>query len=97
MAYYKILTGMNYPGPDGADVRAEPGEVRDDVPAVSVAWLLADGHLEPANAPEPEVVPPVVPEAPDAPSEPGTVAVQVPAADLAAVEAILHPVPPQGL
>lgn len=91
MAYYQILTGMNYPGPDGADVRAEPGEVRDDVPGASVPWLLADGHLAPASAPEPGA--PVAGPAPD----PGTVAVQVPAADLAAVEALLHPQPPQGL
>ena len=88
--YYTIKTGMNYPGPDGNDVRAEPGQVRDDVPAASVNWLLADGHIESASGPAP-VAEPVL--AAVAPSEPGMVAVQVPAGDLAAVEAILHPAP----
>ena len=54
---YKILTGMNWTGPDGEDVRAEAGEVRDDVPAVSVPWLLADGHLEVSKEPAPAVAP----------------------------------------
>ncbi|MHB8409841.1 MAG: hypothetical protein ACYDHY_17440 [Acidiferrobacterales bacterium] len=61
MAYYKILTGMNWHGPDGPDgaeqVRAEPGEVRDDVPASSVPWLLEQGHIEAASGPAPVAEP----------------------------------------
>lgn len=57
MNYYKVLTGMNWTGTDGEDMRAEPGEVRDDVPEVSVPWLLADGHLEVATEPAPAVAP----------------------------------------
>jgi len=70
MNYYKVLTGMNWTGPDGEDVRAEPGEVRDDVPAVSVAWLLADGHLEVASEPAPAVAPEPVAAVPVTVEEP---------------------------
>lgn len=91
MSWYTIKTGMNWTA-DDQDVRAEPGEVRDDVPAGSVPWLLADGHIEAAEAPQPVTPEPVAaPAAEPAAAEPGTVAVQVPAADLAAVEALLHP------
>ena len=38
---YKVLRGLNWPG-----VRAEPGEVRDDIPEKSVSWLLEDKAIE---------------------------------------------------
>lgn len=61
---YRLLTGLNWPKdpavearlrageqipPDEIEwVRAEKGEVRDDVPALSVPWLLEGGQIEPA-------------------------------------------------
>lgn len=42
--HYKVLVGLDYGGK-----RAEPGEVRDDIPAKSVKWLLADGLIRPAK------------------------------------------------
>lgn len=41
---YRVLVGLNY-----GDVRREPGDVVDDLPADSVAWLLAQGCIEPAE------------------------------------------------
>jgi hypothetical protein len=40
-----VLTGMNYTA-GGAQVRREAGDVVDDIPASSVGWLVAGGHLE---------------------------------------------------
>ena len=61
MTWFRINTGMNWTDLDGKQQRAEPGEVRDDLRPESVAWLLADGHLEVAKEPEPVVAPePVV-------------------------------------
>lgn len=47
---YRVLTGMNY-RPKGAknEVRREPGEIIDDIPAKSIKWLLEQGHLEPVK------------------------------------------------
>jgi hypothetical protein len=57
---YEVLTGLTYPIGE-ANInkakagkldevtkwkRAEPGEVVDDIPAVSVPWLLRKGHIE---------------------------------------------------
>lgn len=45
MPNYEIRTGLNYPSdqvPDG-ERRAEPGDVVDDLPATSVAWLVREG------------------------------------------------------
>ncbi len=38
---YRVLMGLNY----GTE-RVEPGEVRDDIPAQSVKWLLKRGAIE---------------------------------------------------
>lgn len=38
---YRVLTGLNF----GTE-RAEPGDVRDDIPEQSVAWLLKRGAIE---------------------------------------------------
>jgi hypothetical protein len=55
---YRVLIGLNYP-PN--DTRAEPGDVRDDIPPGSVGWLLEAGAIVPVdpakparNAPEDE-------------------------------------------
>ena len=40
---YRVLVGMNYP-PN--DKRAEPGDVVDDIPPASAAWMLRDGAIE---------------------------------------------------
>lgn len=44
--------GLNYPGPDGAERRAEAGDTVDDLPAASVKWLAEQGLIEPAPAAE---------------------------------------------
>ena len=43
---YEVLTGLNYPTANG-EVRVEPGKVVSDLPAKSVSWLLAEGHIKP--------------------------------------------------
>lgn len=43
---YRLRTGVNYPDGKGGEKRAEIGDVVDDLPAESVAWLLSDGHIE---------------------------------------------------
>lgn len=59
MAQYRALVGINYPGPDGEERRAEIGDVIDDFPADKVAENVAAGVIEPvvqvpapAEAPE---------------------------------------------
>lgn len=52
MARYRVLTGLNYP----PDKRAEIGDVVEDLPAQSVKWLLADGHIEDAAKPVKAIV-----------------------------------------
>lgn len=43
-ARYRVVHGLDYDGK-----RAEPGEIRDDIPAASVPWLLDGGHIEPVE------------------------------------------------
>lgn len=38
---YRVIHGLDYAGK-----RAEPGEIRDDIPPASVQWLLEGGHIE---------------------------------------------------
>jgi hypothetical protein len=38
---YRVLVGLSWD-----DERAEPGEVRDDIPAKSIPWLLEQGCVE---------------------------------------------------
>lgn len=44
-----VKVGINYP-PN--DKRAEPGEIITDLPAISAAWMLADGVIAPADQTE---------------------------------------------
>lgn len=39
---YRVLTGLDYP----RGKRAEPGEIKDDLPTSSIPWLLEQGHIE---------------------------------------------------
>lgn len=60
---YRVLVGMNYPDPsseDGAEKRAEIGDVIDDLPAEAIKGLLkaeAIEHVKPGPKPsdEPEL------------------------------------------
>jgi hypothetical protein len=42
---YEVVVGLNYPTSDDPDVRREPGDVVDDIPKISVPWLLKDGLI----------------------------------------------------
>lgn len=42
---YQVLTGINFP----PGKRAEAGDIRDDIPAQSIPWLLEQGHIKPAK------------------------------------------------
>lgn len=44
MTQYLVKTGMNF-----GTKRAEPGEVRSDIPKQSIPWLLDRGHIEPVE------------------------------------------------
>jgi hypothetical protein len=41
---YMVLVGMDYKTPKG-ERRAEPGDVRDDLPERSLPWLLEHGAV----------------------------------------------------
>ncbi|UBU11604.1 hypothetical protein [Nonomuraea gerenzanensis] len=44
---YRVLAGLDYPARGrGGERRAEPGEVVEDLPKTSVAWLLEQGAIE---------------------------------------------------
>lgn len=45
---YEALTGLDYP----PHQRAEPGDIRDDIPQESIPWLLARGAIRPAPKPK---------------------------------------------
>lgn len=53
MARFRVHTGLNYPGADGEEKRAEPGAIVDDLPARSLPWLLEQGHITPADETSP--------------------------------------------
>jgi hypothetical protein len=42
---YEVLVGMDYLAKSGKSVRAEKGDVRDDLPAQSLSWLLELGYI----------------------------------------------------
>ena len=86
MASYRAMVGMNYIGPDGADVRVEPGDVREDFPEQSLPWLIEGGYVVAAPAPEPAAV--ATPPDLRMPA-PQSVEVAVPPDEVAAVEALL--------
>ncbi len=48
---WRALTGLDYPTGRGT-ARAEAGDVVDDLPAASVSWLLAQGHIDPVPGDE---------------------------------------------
>jgi len=39
---YRVLRGLNW----GRDERAEPDDIRSDIPPESIPWLLRDGLIE---------------------------------------------------
>jgi hypothetical protein len=50
---YKLNTGLEWKSAKGQTMRAEEDEVRNDIPADSVAWLLEAGLIsehDPAQA-----------------------------------------------
>jgi hypothetical protein len=48
MTAYRVLVGLSYrPRMGKAEKRAEPGDVVEDLPVKSVAWLLRRGAIEP--------------------------------------------------
>ena len=82
MAFYRAKNGINFPrhGPDGEEVRLEPGDVSDQLPEGSAAWLLAEGHIELADAPEPAASAPAATRRP-AGSKPRSVTPATPPAE----------------
>jgi hypothetical protein len=44
---FKVLTGLDYPGPDGENRRSEAGDVVKYLPPESIEWLIKDGHVQP--------------------------------------------------
>ena len=50
MPKYEILVGTNYPDGKGGELRAEPGDVVDDLPEKAVKGLLASGAIREAKA-----------------------------------------------
>jgi len=50
---YRVLKGLNYPGPlDGSEIRREPGDFADDLPTTAIARLIEGGAIEPADLAE---------------------------------------------
>ena len=45
----RLARGDRIPAPDRGLKRAEPGEIVDDIPSVSVPWLLEQGLIRPAT------------------------------------------------
>ena len=58
MARYRVLQGIDYP----PNKRAEAGKIVEDLPAVSVKWLLESGIIEDADKPATKIEEPVVEE-----------------------------------
>lgn len=51
MTSYKVLTGLNYlTGKGDEEKRAEVGDIVTDLPAKSIKWLQAGGHIEPVKS-----------------------------------------------
>lgn len=47
---YRAIVGLDYP----PDRRVEAGELADDIPPVSLGWLLEQGLVEPVDEDEAE-------------------------------------------
>lgn len=45
---YRVIDGLDWYG----DNRAEPGEIRNDIPRKSIPWLLEGGHIEEYQEPD---------------------------------------------
>lgn len=45
---YRVKTGLNW-GTGSEAKRAEPGEIRGDIPEKSLPWLLEQGLIEPVG------------------------------------------------
>jgi hypothetical protein len=45
---YEVLRGLDYP----PHRRAEPGDIRDDLPPESIPWLLDQGAIRTAPKPK---------------------------------------------
>ena len=58
MARYRVLQGIDYP----PNKRAEAGKIVEDLPAISVKWLLESGIIEDADKPAKKIETPVVEE-----------------------------------
>ncbi len=48
MAKYRVLVGIDWYG----GKRAEPGDIREDIPPKSTGWLLAQGVIEKYETPK---------------------------------------------
>jgi hypothetical protein len=50
VAKHRVIVGMHYV-PEGAEkeVRAEPGDIVEDIPDRSVKWMLRQGFIEEAR------------------------------------------------
>ena len=55
MARYRVLQGIDYP----PNKRVEAGKIVEDLPAVSVKWLLESGIIEDADKPTTKIEEPV--------------------------------------
>jgi hypothetical protein len=44
---FEVLVGMDYPGPDGENVRSEAGDIVTYLPPTSTSWLIKEGHVRP--------------------------------------------------
>lgn len=44
---YRVLKGMDYPGPDGQECRAEVGDIVTYLPPGSIEHLVRDGRVKP--------------------------------------------------
>ena len=58
MARYRVLQGIDYP----PNKRAEVGAIVEDIPALSVKWLLDSGIIEDADKPAKKIEKSVVEE-----------------------------------
>jgi hypothetical protein len=44
---FEVLNGLDYPGPDGENVRSEAGDIVTYLPPASTTWLIKEGHVRP--------------------------------------------------
>ncbi len=51
---YLVHNQLNYPDGHGGECQAEVGDMVDNLPAISIPWLLADGLITPVTDEEGE-------------------------------------------